>query len=370
MKKPPLNQLNFWFLLLTPAMAIIAIPLYAFYTGFDLFEWAMFVLFMALTGFSITGGYHRLWSHKSYKAHFTVRLALAIWGAASCQNSILHWASDHRRHHRHVDDRELDPYSIRRGFWHAHMGWILRRYQPVDFSNVKDLMRDPIVRWQHRWYIPLVALTCIIIPLAIGYAHGKLFGVLLLAGLLRVVLNHHFTFFINSLAHVWGRRPYQEHNSARDNYWLALLTYGEGYHNYHHCFQHDYRNGVRWWQFDPSKWVIKSFSWIGLTSHLKRATSVQIEKARMAIQFKRALARLEPARPGADLLRETLEKKYQQTLTALNDWARIKQERYQAKRDELRECLDSLEFRNRFLELKYGLKLRRRQWRLVLSQIH
>ena len=139
-----------------------------------------------------------------------------------------------------------------------------------DFSNVKDLVRDPIVMWQHKYYIELVVVTNIALPLLIGYLFSSALGVFLLAGLLRLVLVHHLTFFINSLAHIWASQPYSDANSSRDNPILPVLTFGEGYHNYHHSFQGDYRNGIRWWNFDPSKWAITALSWIGLTSRLKR----------------------------------------------------------------------------------------------------
>jgi fatty-acid desaturase len=155
------------------------------------------------------------------------------------QNSVLIWASQHRMHHRFVDDVDRDPYSAKRGFWFSHIGWILRNYPSGrnDFTNAKDLERDPIVMFQHRFYLPLALVMNIGLPLALGWAVGDLWGVFLLGGLLRLVVNHHFTWFINSLAHMWGTQPYTDENTARDNPALAFLTYGEGYHNFHHIFQ-------------------------------------------------------------------------------------------------------------------------------------
>ena len=219
-----------------------------------------------------------------------------LFGAMSLQNSILIWASQHRTHHRFVDDVERDPYSAKRGFWFSHMGWILRNYKSGenDFSNARDLERDPMVMFQHRYYLPLTLgdehRRC---RLRIGWAVGDMWGVFLLAGLLRLVVNHHFTWFINSLAHMWGSQPYTDENTARDNGWLALLTYGEGYHNFHHIFQNDYRNGVRWWQWDPTKWLIAALSAVRLATGLKRVPDLWIQRAQLAMQFKRIEAALE-----------------------------------------------------------------------------
>ena len=281
MKKPRIIWLNALFLIGTPLAAIILVPAYAWFVGFDLFEWSIFGAMMLFTGISITAGYHRLWAHQSYEARAPLRAFLALFGAAALQNTILHWASDHRRHHRYVDNNERDPYSAKRGFWFSHMGWIFRKYPATndDFSNVRDLEADPIVRWQHRGYLLLLVLINLVVPLALGYAHGKLFGVLILASLLRIVLNHHLTFLINSLAHIWGTQPYSRRNTARDNPILAFLTYGEGYHNFHHRFSADYRNGVRWWQFDPSKWFIRVMSWLGQARNLKAVSRRAIEEA-------------------------------------------------------------------------------------------
>lgn len=367
-EKPPINVLNTAFLTLTPIGALFLVPAYQYLIGFNLYEWSIFAFYMGATGLSITGGYHRLWSHKSYRAHFMVRLFYAIFGAAACQNSILAWSRDHRIHHRFVDDNDKDPYSAGRGFWYSHMGWVMRDYPRhiPDFSNCKDLQRDPIVMWQHKYYLPLAILTNGVIPFMLGWAVGRPLGVILLAFFLRVVLNHHFTFFINSLAHIWGKRPYSEASSARDNSLLAFLTYGEGYHNFHHTFQHDFRNGVRWWQFDPSKWLISMGSWVGLTRDLKKASKIQIEKARLKMQLQRALARAEDDAESARL-REALEQAYAQVVSSLNEWSRVRKEWIASRKAHMAQKLDRVELRNKYLELKYTLKARRHQWRVLLA---
>src|SRR5690554_857811 len=165
---------------------------------------------------------------------------------------------------------------------------MLSEYQPdkyYDYNNVKDLQRDKIVMWQHKYYLLLTLLMNIGVPVLIGALMGQILAAVLVAGFLRLVVNHHTTFFINSLAHIWGKRPYTERNSARDNGVLAFMTFGEGYHNFHHIFSGDYRNGIRWYQFDPTKWLIRSLSYVGLTKNLKRASDYQIEKARMEVMW-------------------------------------------------------------------------------------
>lgn len=371
MQKPPINWTNAIVLTLTPIAALVFIPWYGFTTGFTLFEWLMFGFFMAMTGFSITGGYHRLWSHKAYKSHWTLRLWFAIWGATSLQNSVFHWASDHRRHHRFVDDNDRDPYSAGRGFWFSHIGWILRNY-PVgedDFSNIKDLQRDPILVWQHKHYLAIAIIMNAGVPLAIGALTGKLWGTLLLAGLLRIVLNHHFTFFINSLAHIWGRRPYTEENSARDNDLLAIFTYGEGYHNFHHKFQHDYRNGISWWHYDPSKWFIRMGTFIGLTSELKSATKFQIEKARLTMQYQRALKRLATNEEQHATWHSRLDEVYEQCMQAIDEFGRVKQKWVAAKKETMRATFEKIDLSDRYAELKYNLKLQRYKWRMLTQQL-
>ena len=289
LQKHPLDWLVVFILGGTFVASLTFVPYYGFVYGYDLFEWSIFTVLMIFSGISITGGYHRMWAHKAYKGHFILRVFYALFGACALESTILDFATHHRQHHKHVDDKELDPYAITRGFWFAHFAWMLplnkrRAYGDViDYSNAKDLFRDPIVTWQQKYYLILVLVMNIALPAFLGWLNGDILGMLLLAGVLRIVLTHHFTWFINSLAHMWGARPYNEVITARDNGFLALFTWGEGYHNYHHHFQWDYRNGVRWWQYDPTKWLIYSCSLIGLASDLKRVPDEKILAAKQAV---------------------------------------------------------------------------------------
>ena len=368
MEKPPILWLNVLVVVILPIFTLLLVPLYGLVIGYNWVEWCVFAFFMVATGLSITAGYHRLWSHRTYEAHVLVRLFFAIFGACGLQNSILAWSSDHRRHHKYVDDRDRDPYSIKRGFWFAHMGWILRDYQgdKIDFSNVKDLQRDPIVRWQHRHYLLIALLSNSALLMAIGWMNGQLWGAFLLAGLLRIVLNHHFTFFINSLAHFMGKQPYSDKNTSKDNYIMAFLTYGEGYHNYHHSFQYDYRNGVRWYHFDPAKWVIGCLAWLGLAHSLRRPSKVQIEKARVKMQFKRAMQKLE-SQGTAESLQCKLEEAYQQFQDALEAWSKFKKEWVKHKKQALKANWERTNLKIQYTELKYELRLQRQKWRLLCA---
>ncbi len=232
-------------------------------------------------GLSITGGYHRLFSHGAYQAHWAVRLFYLLFGAASVQNSALAWSRDHRVHHAHTDQDD-DPYDIRRGFWWAHITWVVHHAPSRPDTSTSDLETDPLVMFQHRYYVPLALLFGAGLPALIGCAWGDPIGALLVAGFLRLVVQWHATFSINSLTHMFGSRPYSRLTSARDSFWVALLTFGEGYHNFHHRFQIDYRNGVRWYHFDPTKWWIWTLARVGLTSNLRRVPDERIAAVRAA----------------------------------------------------------------------------------------
>jgi stearoyl-CoA desaturase (Delta-9 desaturase) len=368
----PVNWVTAIVFTITPLAALIFVPWYGFAHGYSLSAWVSFVLILAATGMSITSGYHRLWAHRTYQAHWSVRLIYMIFGTMALQNSVLIWASQHRMHHRFVDDVDRDPYSAKRGFWFSHIGWILRNYPSgePDFTNAKDLQRDPMVMFQHRFYVPLAVGLNFALPLAIGFAVGDPIGVFLLAGLLRLVVNHHFTFFINSLAHMWGSQPYTDENSARDNGALALITYGEGYHNFHHIFQNDYRNGVRWWQYDPSKWLIATLSGVGLASDLKRVPDMWIHRAQLAMQFKRmerALERkrLHPQDEHFERLRARVGEEAAAFRKALEEWARVRDEWVGDRKRRLLQKWEEASFRSRLREIEYRLRMQRHRLRIM-----
>ena len=380
-QRPPLIPVNVTIFVGFPLAALILVPAWGIYHGYDAFQWLWALAFLYLNGLSITGGYHRLWAHKAYEASPALRWFFAFWGAGALQNSILVWASDHRRHHRHVDDNDKDPYSAGRGLWFSHMGWMLRKYQTndQDFSNARDLQRDPIVMWQDKHYVALTTFMNLGLPLMLGVWHGDIIGTVLLVGLLRLVVNHHVTFFINSLAHFWGSRPYTESNSARDNGFLAFLTYGEGYHNYHHIFQTDYRNGIRWYQWDPTKWMITLCEKLGLASNLVRVPDFKVQRAILVTQFERARRELDE-RSAPQRLRDTLERVYQLFTDSINQWKDLQAERYEQSRTALGDALsekrqamqlrwENAALRTKLRELEFSLKMQRKRMALLMEQL-
>ena len=379
--KPPLIPINVAIFVGLPLAAVLLVPAWGLYHGFDALQWGWALLFLYLNGMSITGGYHRLWSHRAYEARSPLKWFFACWGAGALQNSILIWASDHRRHHRYVDDDARDPYCAGRGLWFSHMGWMLRRYQrnQPDFSNARDLENDPVVMWQHRHYVPLTIGMNLLLPIGLGAWHGDIIGTVLLVGLLRLVVNHHVTFFINSLAHYWGSRPYTEANSARDNGLLAFLTYGEGYHNFHHIFQGDYRNGIRWWQWDPTKWMINLCSRVGLATNLRRVPDFRIQRAILDTEFQRAHRKLQQS-GNCESLRAILEREYLEFTESINRWKALQAQRYgrtreqlggvlEEKRQHLQHKWEHAAVRTKLKELEYSLKMQRKRLGLLMEQL-
>ncbi len=276
------KKYNWWMisaLTLIPMVGIFGSILHSYYFGVVWQEIFILIIGWWLSGIGITFGYHRLFAHRSFQAHKLVQFIAIILGSSALQNSVLKWSSDHRIHHKKLDSKD-DPYSIKKGFWYAHIGWIVQKKDPI-IKGVNDLKNNRLVMWQHEYYYLISIFVSFIIPALIGLSYNRPIGGLLWGGFLRITLIHHTTFFINSLCHYVGNKPYDSNISARDCWWVAYLTFGEGYHNYHHKFQWDYRNGVNWYSFDPGKWIIQTLSWFGLTKKIKKVSEYQIFSAKM-----------------------------------------------------------------------------------------
>ncbi len=270
-----LRWLGIVFFALLHVVAIVGTPLYIYYRGITLAELGLFLFFAGATGMSITVGYHRLLAHSTFKASAALRFLLLLFGAASFEESALKWSSQHRQHHRFTDTAH-DPYGAHLGFWHAHIGWILLWRHVTNYGNVRDLGRSRLVAHQHAHYAWWSVGGGVVLPMLIAWWIGHPLGGFVLAVCLRIVLVLHSTFFVNSFAHTFGVKNFNSMKSARDNWIGALLTNGEGFHSFHHRFPSDYRNGVRWFHWDPSKWCIFTLSKLGATWDLRRASDAAI----------------------------------------------------------------------------------------------
>src|SRR5512143_1005483 len=308
MDVPRKDWTNILFLALSPLVGIAGTILYASRFGVEWWEPALCLTLFFAIGLAIGSGYHRYFSHRAYECRPAVESVMLFFGAMALQNSALQWARDHREHHRFVDT-DRDPYNIKRGFLWAHIAWIFYK-QGADrnFDAVPDLKRNPRVMWQHRFSKVIGIGAGLGLPTLVGAFFGHPLGGLLWGGFLRIVLIHHTTFFVNSLAHMWGNRPYNEENTGRDNWFLAFFTHGEGYHNFHHRFPSDYRNGIRWWQWDPNKWIIQTLGAVGLGRALNSTPPHLIEEARLKVALVKA-ARTQPHAPTeiAEAVRERFD---------------------------------------------------------------
>ncbi len=252
--------------------ALIGVPVFGYLHGYTWLDWTLCGVLYLVSGLGITVGYHRLAAHRSFRCPDWVKATLLVAGGWAMENSALKWGADHARHHARVDQEE-DPYDATKGFWYSHCGWLFLKDPHRSEKFAPWLRDDPVVMWQHRWY-PLIVLSGLALPFAVGLLAGGMrsgLGCFLLAGIMRVFLVLNSTFCINSVCHLWGRQPYDQSNTSRDSWWVSLITLGEGYHNYHHAFQRDYRNGPLWYNMDPSKWFIFSLSFMGLAGDLARS---------------------------------------------------------------------------------------------------
>ncbi len=372
-KSAPRNWAATLMFVLTAAAAFTLVPWYGLAHGYSHAAWFWFAVFLCANELAITCGYHRLFAHATYQAHALLRSIYLLFGAMALQNSVLLWSAGHRDHHQHIDDRERDPYSARRGFWFSHMGWMLRDYPSgiPDLNGVRDLQRDPLVMWQHRHYVPVAVAMNVGLPLLAGWASGDVVGTFLLAGVLRLVVSHHLTFLINSAAHMFGSQPYTAENTARDNGFIALLTFGEGYHNFHHQFSGDYRNGVRWWQWDPSKWFIRAMSWCGMAYDLKSVPWFRIQRTQLLAQFRRAERELAacPDRAHLAQLKSRIAEEYASFQAVVASWSEMRAQFVQKTRDSALERWERLILRSRGRELEFALQLQLGRMQLLRSQL-
>ncbi len=366
-----INWTNTLFLTLTPLVGIGGLVTLCL-LGLFVWQTALLAIIWAfIGGICITAGYHRLFSHKSYEAKLPLRIFFLLFGTAAFEGSVLEWCTDHRNHHRYTDTKK-DPYNFQQGFWYAHILWLIRLNPKLrNYSNVNDLTQDRLIMLQHRFFAPLAIFMGFIVPALIAACWGDLIGGLVIAGALTITIQQHFTFLINSASHAFGKQPYTSLNSSRDNWVLALFTFGEGFHNFHHKFPIDYRNGIRFYHYDPTKWFIKGLSYLGLTTNLQRVNQqrimkLKIEKAHIKANTLLAMSSYQLK----DNLQNKLHNLYQSVLQRLTKFEKIQQRYYSLKNtkmDNLHEQLVSYNarlkyYRRQLRQLRAELKKELKNW--------
>jgi stearoyl-CoA desaturase (delta-9 desaturase) len=249
----------------------------AFWTGVTWQAVVVCVVLYVVRMFAVTGGYHRYFSHRTYKTSRVFQFILAFLAQSSAQKGALWWAAHHRRHHKHSDQPGDVHSPVLGGFMHSHVGWLFYEGAgETDMDKIKDFAKYPELRFLNRFHL--------LPPILLGAACLWLFGTsgLVIGFFLSTVLLWHGTFFINSLAHVVGKRRFQTTDDSRNNGWLALITLGEGWHNNHHRYQASARNGFYWWEIDVTYYVLKALSWIGVVWDLRPVPEKILEEGREA----------------------------------------------------------------------------------------
>ena len=235
--------------------------------------WTAFCYVAAALG--ITAGAHRLWSHRSYKANVSLRIFLTMCNCMANENDIIEWSRDHRLHHKY-SETDADPHNAKRGFFFAHCGWLLVRKHPeikakgkaIDMS---DLLADPICAFQRKYFIPLIIFFCFAMPTTVPwYFWGESVWTAFFAAIFRYVLLLNFTWCVNSVAHLFGNKPYDKHINPSENVFVTLGAIGEGYHNYHHVFPYDYSTSEYGWRANVTTMFIDCMAFIGQAYNRKK----------------------------------------------------------------------------------------------------
>jgi len=289
---------------------VFGVPLLALYGlctlhGILWQSWLWAVVYYFWTGFGVTAGYHRLWSHKSFTASVPLQCLLIFGGSGALQGSVKWWALLHRAHHRWTDT-DCDPYNSMRGFLYSHVGWLLLDSIRVsEHIQLDDIKSNALIRWQHRNYFWFGPFTAFVFPALVAWFFwGDIRGGFYIAGALRCFCLHHATWCVNSVAHLIGEHTFDDTISPRDHILTGLITFGEGYHNFHHEFPNDYRNGIHWWDYDPTKWLIFSMKCLGLASDLHTFPENEIVRGELDMATKQLLLKREGIDYGVEV--ETL----------------------------------------------------------------
>lgn len=353
------NWRNISFVIPLHLLGLLAWPIYVLMGGsISWVEVSLFFFMYALGAFGICAGYHRGFTHRAFTMKPLVKYFGLFAGASAGEGSALSWCSDHRRHHLH-EDTPLDPYNVKRGFWWAHMGWLLGSPTSTDFSNCKDLSQDAAFQHQHKFYILWFLASSFLLPTLLGALFGRAWEAFLLAGFTRLMLLNHATFCINSWAHYFGRQNYSTKITARDSLLLAIFAWGEGWHNYHHRFPFDYRNGPKATHWDPGKWMIYGLSKMGLVSDLKVTPEFEILKARMEVLKERAAQTAKS--PKQEALEHRMAELYQTWRKSYIEWVQLKKNWKQERSEDITRLREQMkearaEFRRNYAILKSILR--------------
>ena len=347
---------------------IIALPTYLYFSSPSIGLILTSITLFIVSGIGITSGYHRLYSHRAYEVKKIAEPIILLLGTLAIENSVLKWVHDHRLHHRYVDT-EKDPYSIKEGFWHAHMLWIMRKRKQFDQAIVQDLLKNKLLVFQHKHYFSLMIITNIIVTFMCGWIFNDYIGAFVLTFLARLFVTHHTTWFINSLAHSFGTQPYSREHSAVNNWLLAFITLGEGYHNFHHTFTSDYRNGVRWYQYDPTKVFIWMLSKLGLAKNLIKTERLVIKKRLLTEDKKLLLEKLKTFRSAQ---RIKIEQKIIATEAFLNrklsEMGQLREKYKQIKKARAQEQA-ARETKNEMKLLETRINQNLKVWKVLCRQV-
>jgi stearoyl-CoA desaturase (delta-9 desaturase) len=258
------KQKNYDLGAMLPFLVIHASVLLVFTVPFTLSMIAWLAGSYYLRMFGVTGGYHRYFSHRSYKLNRFWQFCLAFLAQTSGQKGALWWAAHHRDHHLYSDRKEDLHSPVHEGFWWSHLGWILSdEYNDYEPKRIADLVRYPELRWLDRFHL----VPTILYGAAIFFLGG--WPAFVWGFLVATVALYHGTFLINSLTHIWGTRRFPTPDESRNNFWLAVLTMGEGWHNNHHYYMSSVRQGIRWWEIDMTYYVLRVMSWLRIARDLR-----------------------------------------------------------------------------------------------------
>lgn len=249
-------------------------------------SWIFYLFYYLASGLGVTAGVHRYWSHKTYKAKLPFQIMLMVFNCISMQNDIIEWCRDHRVHHKYTET-EADPHNARRGFFFAHMGWLMMKKHPQVFIKgknveISDLKNDPVAKFQRRYYLCLCLLFSVVVPVLFPWFlwGEEIVVAFFILFVFRYVMTLHSTWLVNSAAHLWGERPYDQHINPSDNRFVCIAAIGEGWHNYHHTFPYDYATSEWGPRLNMTTMILDFMALLGLVYDRKQVSQDGIDRVR------------------------------------------------------------------------------------------